>query len=284
MKEFGASSFPQEIQYMYHAQACEVVRRCVAGISAEQATQLSQSTAPKLPPQKTSSKGEPVLKITQDNLKILKRDVNVLKQITDLRAATQSKGSHSSQASEITSERREARKELRRLAQSESTAEVELKRQLQQQEEEAMQQLLRCKLSDTALPSLLPAVNFLLMQFALTLPAELCQACNQPVLPNRSVTNPSSGSNSSSSSGSAQAELQQQRPMRAICGHWLHHSCLDRMLTTPPFGKTCSVCADQRRIWHPDWSEDPRQLEKAWQCKQARLREMADVSDFMGMS
>jgi hypothetical protein len=35
------------------------------------------------------------------------------------------------------------------------------------------------------------------------------------------------------------------------------------------------VC--DRRIWHPDWPEDHKMLEKAWQNKEARMREMNDV-------
>jgi len=178
--------------------------------------------------------------------------------------------------------------------------------------------LLGCRNEKNVLKYKLPEVKFLM------LPGELCQACNQPMLPSREAhTSPSSSAKSDKSPQPHRrytylylsliclykvvfyfdsvlfinlcghswlhywlphqfvnpAHLYpQQRPLRAICGHWLHHSCLDRLLTTPPFGKACSVCADQRRIWHSDWPEDPRQLEKAWQCKQARLREMADVS------
>eukprot|EP01032_Pedospumella_encystans_P028660 gene28660-32372_t len=69
--------------------------------------------------------------------------------------------------------------------------------------------------------------------------------------------------------------------MRTFCGHWLHFQCLNEWLTTPPFVRMCPVCA--RRIWHPDWPEDHKQLEKAWQANEARKREMCDVSDFMGM-
>ena len=47
--EFGASSFPSDIQHMFCAQATEIVRRCVAGHSPEQAALLTATSTVKLP-------------------------------------------------------------------------------------------------------------------------------------------------------------------------------------------------------------------------------------------
>eukprot|EP01036_Dinobryon_divergens_P025885 gene25885-34477_t len=282
--EFGASSFPSDIQHMFCAQASEIVRRCVAGHSPEQAALLTATNSVKLPQKVTAD--TTTLKLTAGNLKILKHDVNVLKQISDLRVATKGKGAHSQHALlQENAERREARKELRRLAQSESAADVELQKKLLEQAQQEMTELLCCKVSETAQPSLLTAVKFLMDEYVLRLPAEVCQACKKLVLPTQE------GARSENISNIPQQQQQQQhqhsnmRPVRSTCGHWLHHKCMDQWLSNPPFLHHCLLCkTDKIRIWHPDWPEDPKQLEKAWQSKEARKREMADVADFMGMS
>ncbi len=105
--------------------------------------------------------------------------------------------------------------------------------------------------------------------YAVQMPRELCQACQQPVFAadpaGEAMCNPHS-------------EL---RPMRSGCGHWLHFKCLNEWLTTPPFLHNCPVCS--RRVWHPDWSDDVKTMERAWQSKQAKLREMSDCADFLDM-
>jgi hypothetical protein len=60
--------------------------------------------------------------------------------------------------------------------------------------------------------------------------------------------------------------------VRANCGHWLHYHCINSMLTLPPFLHYCKTC--QRKIGHPDWSDDVQQLERAWQMEQAKKREL----------
>ena len=126
-----------------------------------------------------------------------------------------------------------------------------------------MKELMKTKVSDIAQPSLHTIARFLLEDYALRLANEPCQACKKNILP----SDPSSDALKNPKSPS--------RPMRTFCGHWLHHNCLDNWLTTPPFVRQCPVC--DRRIWHPDWPEDHKLLEKAWQNKEARKREVSDV-------
>ena len=132
-----------------------------------------------------------------------------------------------------------------------------------------MQALMGTKCSETAQPSLLPTVRYIVEDFAIKLPIEKCQACQRNVFPK----NPSSDQ--------LIDKTHKDRPMRTYCGHWLHYECLNTWMTTPPFIRQCPVC--NRRIWHPDWPDDIKILERAWQNQQAKARELADVSDFMGI-
>ncbi len=138
-----------------------------------------------------------------------------------------------------------------------------------------MEAMLHAETSDTAHPSLWSAVQFIAEDFAFRLPVERCQACKGCVLP----ADPAAAMPSSLPPGAAKSahdkRARTERPMRTHCGHWLHFHCLDAWLTTPPFVHDCPACG--RRVWHPDWPEDHRQLEKAWQVAEARKREEDDV-------
>ena len=67
-----------------------------------------------------------------------------------------------------------------------------------------------------------------------------------------------------------------KRPERVYCGHWYHWGCLDKEMTSPPFGKVCSTC--KVVLFHPDWPSDVKKLEKAWANKQTKARELEEVS------
>lgn len=256
--QFEFSNFPNAVQTIFYSQAEEVVRRCEAGFSAEQA--LLQSNPIKMP---VKIIGEVNAKITVDNIKNLKHDVSVLKQMSDLRDASAAKDK-SKYFTHAKAERKEARKDLRRLAKAESDADQAQLAAMVADEENKMIQLMSANVSDSAQPSLVPVAKFLVEEYALRIPQEPCQACKKPILP------------ADSSDEAACKVNSKRRPMRTFCGHWLHHNCLDKWLTNPPFLRYCPAC--ERRIWHPDWSEDHKQLEKAWQQKEAKKREMSDVS------
>jgi hypothetical protein len=263
--EFLTSNLPQDIQYMFKAQAEDIVRKCEAGIPPEQALQQGGNPVKQISAKlQAANSSNREVKMTASNIQSLKHDVNVLKQMSDLRAATQvtNKKAYFTQ---VNAERREARKDLRKLAKAESAAEQEAHRKMMEEEQNMMKELLKMKVSDTAQNSLFVVAKFLIEDYACRMPVESCQACRKTVLPadpkNEAALNPKSDS----------------RPMRTFCGHWLHWNCLNEWLTTPPFVRNCPVCTN-RRIWHPDWPEDYKQLEKAWQTREARKREMSDVS------
>eukprot|EP01034_Spumella_vulgaris_P028009 gene28009-34801_t len=105
---------------MFQSQAEEIARRCEAGFSGEQALQGSNPIKMLTKAANTESK----IKLTSGSLKNLKHDVNVLKQMSDLRVAT-AKSSKTTYVTQANAERREARKDLRRLAQSEQESDLE---------------------------------------------------------------------------------------------------------------------------------------------------------------
>jgi len=259
--EFLNSNFPPDIQWMFKAQAEEIARRCEAGINPDDAV---KSQGVKLPTGKVEKKGP---SLTAGTLKNLKHDVNILKQMTDLRVATTA-GEKNAYYTETNAKRKEARKELRRLAKEENDKDMEEERQLREAEQAEMKALMKAQMSDVALPSLLPVAKYLVENYALSLPVEPCQNCKKPIL----SSNPDDESMKNSKSES--------RPMRTFCGHWLHWNCLDEWLTSPPFIRQCPVC--DRRIWHPDWPEDHKLLEKAWAKKEEKNREVSDVASLLG--
>jgi len=231
--EIKSSNFPPDIQYMFKSQADELLRRCEAGFSPEAAllsgpVDLEAATVKK--------PGEKIV-LTSGSLQSLKRDVAVLKQISDLRDATtvSSKGYQA----DIVAERREARKDLRRLAKQEIALTEAEEKELREMEQSEMKALMSSKVSSTAPPSLFPIVNFLVEDFTLKLPAEKCQACSKNIF----SEDPDSPEMTNKS--------HKLRPMRTFCGHWFHFGCLNQWLTTPPFVRICTICS--RRIWHPDW-------------------------------
>ena len=116
--------------------------------------------------------------------------------------------------------------------------------------------------------------RYLVEDYCTRMPLEPCQACGLSVMDRDPAGEAMNDPNSD------------LRPMRVFCGHWLHFKCLNTWLTTPPFVRNCPACREvgsPRKINHPDWSDDIKTLERAWQNKQAKLREVSDVSDFMDM-
>ena len=260
------SSFPLDIHHMYKSQAEEISRRCVAGFSPEQAVQSANN-------HKMQDLGKPVgqakERLTTGNLKNLKHDVNVLKQMKDLRTVNLATDKRNQFSAHSVQERRDARKGLRRLAKAESEADKEREKEIRDIEQQEMQALMGMKVSETAQPSLLAVARYLIDEFSMRLPVEKCQNCKKDVFP----TDPTSSVLTDRSNS--------ERPIRTYCGHWLHYDCLNAWMTTPPFIRQCPVC--DRRIWHPDWPEDVKILERAWQNQEAKKRELADVSDLMGL-
>ena len=67
------------------------------------------------------------------------------------------------------------------------------------------------------------------------------------------------------------------------CKHVYHHACLDVYMKTPPFdgGKKCPKCG--KRIYHEKWNISPELAEQRWAQKEARKREIEEVTDFLDL-
>ena len=109
-----------------------------------------------------------------------------------------------------------------------------------------MRELLKSQISDTAQPSLFAVARFLIEDYAMKLPNEVCQACEKAIFADEPE------------SADMKDRSHKQRPMRTFCSHWFHYNCLNEWLTTPPFIRNCKHC--DRRIWHPDWPDDVKKL------------------------
>ena len=120
-------------------------------------------------------------------LKDLKHDVNALKQLSDLRIATTAKDKKHQYALHGNAERREARKELRKLHKEESERDQISEKLIKEEEQAEMKELMKLKMSDTAQPSLLAAARFLVDDYVTRLPQEKCQNCQKTVLPEKPI-------------------------------------------------------------------------------------------------
>ena len=146
-----------------------------------------------------------------------------------MRVATVTKDKKYQYALHGNAERRDARKELRKLAKAELNHDETIEKKVREEEQAEMKELMKLKISDTAQPSLLVAARFLLDSYVNKLPVEKCQNCQNTVLPeipDDDVTEKAQGSSGKEHS---------LKPMRTYCGHWLHFKCLNDWLTSPPF-------------------------------------------------
>ncbi|KAF4746008.1 hypothetical protein FOZ62_024731 [Perkinsus olseni] len=114
--------------------------------------------------------------------------------------------------------------------------------------------------------SVYPVTDFLTSKFIHLVPNMKCSSCGKRVLANivsDDQTTPS-----------------EDTAERAYCGHWFHGSCLDKLMTTPPFGMSCPDKDCGWRIYHNKYTRDQKFLEKQWAMAEARKRELEDVMDF----
>ncbi|CAL8082990.1 unnamed protein product [Orchesella dallaii] len=115
-------------------------------------------------------------------------------------------------------------------------------------------------------PSLFPAVKFL-VESVHRYVNEVCCGCNNKGFPEDPVNVIDESSN-------------RYHVERLYCGHIFHLKCLVKYMKTPPFqgGKKCPSCGE--RIFHEKYKVPPELEEARWAHKQARQRELDEVTDF----
>ena len=120
-----------------------------------------------------------------------------------------------------------------------------------------------------ARPSLKAAVAYLLERFA-ALPREPCQNCGKPVLP----ADPASRALSD--------KTHRKRPLRVLCGHWLHWECANAWMTNPPFAKDCPAEGCGREVYHKDWSESVAVRERSFNRAREEKEGLEAIDDLFG--
>jgi hypothetical protein len=126
-------------------------------------------------------KGKITTKITSDSVVNIKHDLNVLKQMSDLRIATTDANRQNQYYKQSNQEKKEARRILSKLSKSESLADKAQESILREQEQKELNELLNIKVCEISQPSLFAVCKFLIEEFSNRLPNELCQKCNKTV-------------------------------------------------------------------------------------------------------
>lgn len=283
-----STNLPPKIEKLLTSQAQELVRRMQEGMCAEDAIKMSNPIrAPKN--FAGDAKEPPKVRLTQEALKGLKRDTETLKTVRDLRevnsATVQGNAKVKAHAAK---ERKDARRTIHKLTDKEIAKDNALEEKEKQWQIEEQARMAGYNISEydgsSPQPSLYMVVSFLTQKIH-RLPEEVCPVCSNPALPVEPDDLKALYINSSDAKTDkekkARRAAKQKRPVRTYCGCWYHYSCLDKFMSEPPFGAACRTEGCGRRVYHPDWPADMKQLERAWANKQARAREIEDAAMFL---
>lgn len=278
-----STNFPPKIEVTLTSQAKEVVRRMQDGMSSEAASQIS-NPIPR-PKMEESSKEDAEVCLTRERLKELKTDIETLSRVRDLRevdAAT--KHGDARIKAHNARERKEARRTINKITQTERERDIaseEQDKQWKMDEQARMANYISEHDGSNPQPSLLSLIQFLRDKIQY-LPDAKCPCCKKLTLP----TDPDVLKSLYKSASECKTDKEKQerkrakamRPMRTYCGCWYHYECLNKFMTEPPFGIACPTEGCGRRVFHPDWPDDIKTLDRAWSALQARKREIEDIS------
>jgi len=277
------TNFPPKIEHMLTSQAKEVVRRMQDGMTSQMAADMSNPVnRPKnIENEKTK---EVKVRLTGEKLKNLKKDVDTLSVVRDLREINttriQGNATVMARASKM---KKEARRAVSKITNNE--LQKDKLEESNEWEEEEKRRLAQYDMKDgNPQPNLLALVKFLIDKIQ-RLPLQICPCCKSSTLPKepsklKALYTPSSECKTAAQK-KARKEARAFRPIRCYCGCWYHHDCLNTYMTEPPFGASCPTPGCERRVYHPDWPSDIKQLERAWASHQARLREIDDAAMFL---
>ncbi len=286
---FEYTNFPSKIETLVTSQAKELVRRLQDGMSNEDALKFSNPVKAPKDDDDRGKKKEVKVRLTQEKLKGLKEDIETLSRVRDLREVDSAvvQGNARVKANAY-KERKDARRTIRKITTAEMAKDqsIEDKERQWQQEEEARMAGYNISEHDGSnpQPSLLSLITFL-KEKVQKIPVEVCPSCQKNTLPSDpnelKALYISASECKTEKEKKARKAAKAKRPIRTYCGHWWHHSCLNKYMTEPPFGLSCPAPGCSRRVYHPDWPDDISQLERAWAGEQARLREIQDAAMFL---
>ena len=205
-----------------------------------------------------------------------------------LKDVDQAKQAHNHKAAlNSTKERKDARRELNKLAHREIERDDELEKKMGQAEIDRAKVEAGWQDDGYPVPSLLPTVNFLI-ESIVKFQNRTCPVCSERVLPENPndlkklfEKSADGDKKKSAEEKKARKEMKKKRPVRCYCNCWYHAGCLDKYMTEPPFGAACQGTCSGGPVHHPDYPEDKRTLERTWNAKQARIREMEDAMLFL---
>ena len=289
-----STNFPSVIETMLTSQAQEIVRRMQEGLTQERA--LIMSNPIRLPKNFHLNKDDDNGKsraLTKDTIKDIKHDTETLKRVGDLRAKESGAkpNGHSGYQDHkaMAKERKDARRNIHKLTEAERAADEKL---VQKEKEWKLEEKKRMEgyydLYDVPAggtiepqPCLYVLVKFLVDKVR-GLVEETCPCCKERVLPlDPTELNSMYGSNQTDKKQTKSTTKKKMKPMRTYCGCWYHKPCLNTLLTEPPFGIECPTPGCGRRVFHPDWPGDIKQLEREWAAREAKKREIEDAMMFL---
>jgi hypothetical protein len=290
-----STNFPSVIETMLTSQAQEIVRRMQEGLTQERA--LVMSNPIRLPKNFHLDKDDDNGKsraLTKDAIMDIKHDTETLKKVSDLRtkesAAVPNGHSGYQDHKALAKERKDARRNIHKLAEVERAADekmVEKEKEWKLEEKKRLEgyyDLYNVPTGGTISPQpcLYVLVKFLVDKVR-GLVEEICPCCKDRVLPaDPSELKSMYGSNHADKiHHHPKSTKKKMKPMRTYCGCWYHKPCLNNLLTEPPFGIECPTTACGRRVFHPDWPGDIKQLEREWAAREAKKREIEDAMMFL---
>ena len=266
------TNFPPKIETLLTLQAKELVRRMQDGMSADRA--LLMSNPIQAPAGEKESEQETTISLSKETLKGLQNDVKTMARVRDLRQVdSETKQGDARVKAHSSKERKDARRTIGKLTKEELAKDEEWMKQ----EKARMETYNIPDYADSPpQPSLLSLVMFLETKIQ-RLPDEKCPICKELTLPSdpntlKALYDPQS------SDIKARKQAKRKRPIRCYCGCWYHYACLDKFMTEPPFGAACPTPNCGRRVYHPEWPADMKELERGWAMKQARQREIEDAA------
>ena len=270
------TNFPPKIESLLTVQAKELVRRMQDGMSADRALLMSNPIQPPCINDDDSDE-QTTVSISRDALKGLQHDVETMARVRDLRQVdAETKQGDARIKTYSGKERKDARRTIGKLTKEEKAKDEDWERHEQARMEGS-------NIPDYAdsdpQPSLLSLVTFLERKIQ-RLPDEVCPICKELALPSDPNTLKALYE-SKSGDKQARKEAKRMQPIRTYCGCWYHYLCLDKFMTEPPFGAACPTATCGRRVYHPDWPADIKELERGWAKKQARQREIEDAAMFL---